>query len=290
MAKTMCFVVAGDETWASSRMRGYWPAEALGAWVVTWKDVHATQELPEADAYVFQKTGAPELIDHLIGLGKQVWWDVCDPSWWFQPGPSQEIAERVTGIVASSHNLANDCAEWSGRKVYTIPDCLKPDHFPRQRVHVDASPVRLIWFGLSPNRIALHAAAANLERLRANGYAIELTICDNEPDKPMRALETACPVYYRRWSLAEENETLTAHDIALLPPYPGPWGQVKSNNKKLTAAMCGLPVATGECYDGLRGLVARADTRRDAAASGRGEALGFTIDRAAREWRKLVDL
>lgn len=288
--RSMCFVVAGDVTWASSRMRGYWPAEALGAEVVTWKQVHETQELPDVDVYVFQKAAAPPLIDHLLEMGKAVWWDVCDPAWWFQPGPSAEIAKRVTGIVASSHNLANDCAEWAGRKVHTIPDCLKPDHFPLQRVHAETTPVRLIWFGLSPNRVALHAAAANLERLRANGHAVELTICDNEPDVPMAALEKACPVYYRRWSLAEENATLAAHDIALLPPYPGPWGKVKSNNKSLTAAMCGLPVTTGECYDGLAGLVASADVRRDTAAIGRREAMNFTIDRAAAEWRKVAGL
>jgi hypothetical protein len=286
----ICFIAAGDETWASSRMRAYWPARALGGEVTTWKEVHATQTVPEADAYVFHNIAVPELVDLLLEQGKQVWWDVCDPSWWTQPAASKVIADMVTGIVASSHELANDCTEWSGRKVHTIPDCLIPEHFPLMREHSDVSPVRLIWFGISPNRIALHAAAMNLMRLKANGYDIELTIFDNQPDLPMAALEGVYPITYLRWALEDENAVLASHDIALLPPYPGPWGKVKSNNKKLTAAMCGLPTSPGECYRGLAGLVASYETRRDVAAIDRREAMSFTIDRAAREWQKLTEL
>ena len=40
---------------------------------------------------------------------------------------------------------------------------------------------------------------------------------------------------------------------------------VKSNNKKLTAAACGLPVVSGELYEPLVELVGNASTRADIA-------------------------
>lgn len=286
----VCFVTVGNEEFASSRMRGYWIARQIGAAVVSWDEMEKGEALPDSDIYIFQKRVIPELIGYLHSLGKQVWWDVCDPLWWFQPDLSKEIAGMVDGIVASNHGLANDCAEWSGRKVHSIPDCLDMAHFTVQREHTETTPVRLIWYGIAANRMALHAAAVNLARLVQNGYKIELTIFDDVPGRPADEVEGMCRVYYKPWRLADENETLAAHDIALLPPYPGPWGQVKSNNKRLTAHACGLPVTTGECYGGLAGLVADASIRRDQAAIGKELLANFTIDRAAGDWQRLLGL
>lgn len=290
MDKTVCFVTFGDIEFASSRMRGYWPARALGANVVTWEQLEKEEVIPDADIYIFQKRATPELIDHLQSLGKRVYWDVCDPVWWFQPEPSKEIAAKVDGIVASNPDLAFDCMEWSGRQVDVIADCLDMTHFPKRREHGDVTPVRLIWYGIAANRIALHAASANLFRLTKNGYRIELTIFDDLPGQPAHEVEGTCPVYYRRWSMKDENETLAAHDIALLPPYPGPWGKVKSNNKRLTAAASGLPVTTGECYGNVASLVADWTLRQDEAGINRELLANFPIERAANEWRKVLGL
>jgi hypothetical protein len=100
------------------------------------------------------------------------------------------------------------------------------------------------------NRMAIWGAVPNLERLVASGYPIELTVCDDRPDVEWQITQ-AFPMYNVRWSLEKENQILSNHDIALLPPYPGPWGQVKSNNKKLTAYACGLPAVSGFDYDEL---------------------------------------
>ena len=256
----VCFIAAGDYSWGSSRMRCYWPAKYMDNAVV----VQAGQPIPQADAYIWQKT-----IDHnFVKATPQAkhWFDACDPSWWWQPKEFSAIIGMVDGVACSSKALSIDLRDsmtWPIDReipIVTISDRLDPDHFTKQRQHREVDPVRLIWFGVSVNRVALFAALANLERLKANGYNVELTIFDNEPQANWQHLTTV-PIYHKLWSVDTEVETLASHDIALLPPYPGAWGRVKSNNKKLTAWACGLPIADGIKYDELRRLVVEPNRR-----------------------------
>ena len=291
MAKVI-FIPAGDIANAGSRMRCYWPARHMPeARVVSWDEVRESGLPDDADAYVFQKLVDVSLMRALIGAGKLVFWDVCDPAWWWSAAEAREADEWATAVVASNVMLEKDYQAWALRPsgTHTISDRLDLAHFDRVKQHHAADPVRLIWFGAAQNRAALYAAHANLSRLQANGLRIALTICDDHPERPFYDIEGAFPVYYTRWSLAGEVETLTAHDIALLPLYPGPWGTVKSINKRLTAWACGLPTATGEGYETLRGLVTDAGYRRNEGAAGRREVEKYwQAERSADEWQALV--
>lgn len=288
----ICFVTAGPIEWASSRMRAFWVAEALrerGHEVEVIEFGKATLNgLGVRDAYVWQKTVN---VEHIKYLGGRHYWDVCDPSWWWQPNECREIARHMTGVVCSSKALEEDFIEWARqhetrdrRRVHTIPDRLKLSHFHTQRQHSDVSPVRLIWFGVAANRVALWGARANLERLVANGYKIELTIFDDRPDVRFN-FSDAFPIYHVLWSLEKEVEVLAAHDVALLPPYPGPWGGVKSNNKMLTAWACGLPVSFGE-YSILAYLM-ESSQRREGAKPLRA-VREHNVAQSAIEWEALL--
>ena len=284
------FIPAGDLTNAGSRMRAYWPARHLPeAAVVTWEEIRGG-EMPEADAYVFQKLVDVTLMRSLRDGGARVFWDVCDPAWWFNPTDAREAAEVADGVVASSWPLAKDFEEWSGLKAHMIPDRLDLGHFTHQREQRETRPVRFIWFGSAQNRIALYAAGANLARLRANGHEVALTVFDNEPGTSLPALEAELPVFYTRWALEREAETLAAHDIALLPRYPGPWGQVKSRNRTFTAWAAGLPVTEGTDYRSLRSLVTDEQRRREEAAEGRGIVRQYySSEQSAAEWQGLIE-
>jgi hypothetical protein len=239
---TVCFVTNGPIEWASARYRAYWVAEQMDdAAVVEGKKV---VQLPEADNYVFAKSINVAAVEELKRQGKRVFWDVCDPMHWFSPQSARRMCELADGVVASNEGLANDLSEWAGRDVITIPDRLKVEHYNRQRQHEGVDPVRFIWFGSAQNRETLLPAYIVLERLAANGYNVELTVMDDKPNLDMR-YGPSCPVYMTKWALRNEVETLANHDIAILPPYPGEWGDVKSNNKHLTAWACGLPVVDG---------------------------------------------
>ena len=287
---SICFIPAGDMTNAGSRMRAYWPAQFIsGAAVTTWDEIRAGQ-LPRADAYVFQKLVDVTLMCRLRDSGAIVVWDVCDPAWWFNPTDAREAAGVAHAVVASSWPLADNFAEWSGLSTRCIPDRVLLAHFPRQALHGDRTPVRLIWFGASQNRIALYAAAANLSRLRANGCDVTLTIFDDAPHVPVGYLESDMPIHYVRWALHQENEVLAAHDIALLPPYPGPWGAVKSNNKAITAMAAGLPVTDGTCYQELWRFVTSPSTRAENGRAGRilVEEL-YNVEQSAADWTALIE-
>lgn len=282
----VCFIAGGNMTNAGARLRAYWPAQFIpGAAVVTWADAP-----PPAAVYVFQKLVDLPLMTRLLAGGALCFWDVCDPAWWFNPSEVREVLALATGVVASSEALAADLRNFAGGgvRVHCIADRVLLSHYAPQATHGDRTPVRFIWFGAGQNRMALYAAHANLQRLQANGYDIALTICDNAPNAPMD-IEGDYPVYYTRWTLETEAATLAAHDIALLPPYPGPWGKVKSDNKRLVAGACNLPVTTGRDYEEMELLVADPSYRATAADIDHRyvERVG-RVEQSAAEWQALI--
>lgn|SRR5574341_830 len=289
---SVLFVVAGPIHFGSSRMRAWWPARHMADTEVTHFDdlrknfVGACQTVQNTEKVIWQKW-----VDvNLITASPQAshWWDICDPMWWFSPQQVKEFLPFIAGVVVSSQALAEDFRKWSGRGCHVIPDRLELSHFPKQRQHADASPVRFVWFGMSLNRVSLAAAWANLERLAANGHAIALTIYDDRPQEELRWGDSF-PVYHARWSLDHENEVLASHDIALLPPYPGSWGKVKSNNKAMTAWASGLPATTGECYEELEQLVVDGYERgRQAAAGLETVRRDYRVQQSADEWQMLL--
>ena len=78
--------------------------------------------------------------------------------------------------------------------------------------------------------------------------------------------------------------------MALLPPFPGDWGKVKSDNKMLTAWACGLPISTGEYYE-LRNLLLEPELREAAKNNNNQLALAsdFDVKHSAGEWRVLTN-
>ena len=174
-----CFVVYGPITFASSRLRAYWPAEHLEGAVVCDYATITTDRRPDADVYVFLKHGRPQAQADLLAAGKQVWWDACDPMWWFSPNEVRQIIAHVTGVTTSTAALASDFRQFSGMQAHVIPDRLKLEHYPMQREHGPQSPVRFVWYGIGVNRHSLLGAWANLCRLAANGYNVSLTLMDD---------------------------------------------------------------------------------------------------------------
>jgi len=285
------FITMGNETWASSRYRCYWPAQHMqNTDVMQWKQGEAIPD--DYDVYIWQKMADLAIVDKIWQDGKQQFWDLCDPVHWWQPEQARYIADRCKEVVCSSQALADDFGDWYGARVSCIPDRFDLSHYTGGRVeHEHADPVRFIWYGIANNRIALLSALANLERLSANGINMALTICDDRPDYLITWTE-AFPIYYTRWSLQTEIKTIAAHDIAILPDYPGPWGRVKSGNKRTTALLCGIPWHDGQDYADLYELAVSAQLRTDRTNDGLERAMqngSCNVRFSASEWEALIN-
>ena len=282
------FITPGPIEWASSRMRAHWVAEHLSADVIEYDDIkkHADR-LSDYKAVVFIKTNNARLAQHLRNNNITVWWDICDPVHWFSPIEAKAMTESVDGIVASNHGLADDFSAWSGKETRVIADRLKISHFtPRERISTDR-PVRFIWYGAYQNRFSLMAAFVYLERLTANGIDITLTICDDRPDQLWEY--DKFPIFHIGWDLSQESRIITAHDIAVLPPYPGAWGRVKSQNKFITASACGVVPTECQEWGELHRLATRPDYRRDVAIDGLEWVRDhYDVRQSAQEWKDLL--
>jgi hypothetical protein len=298
--KRILFITSGPEAWASARMRAFWPAAHMeGSLALPFDQANS---LPDEygmgfDAFVFQKVlPTREGVELAHEQGKKVFWDVCDPLWWWSPNEVAEGVQGVDGIVCSSDNLMKDWYAFAFERgiqahFACIPDRLELTHFPSdplRKIYQAGAPVKLIWYGIAANRVALVGVLPYLERLAAEGLQIELTICDECPNWSYID-GAAFAVKNEAWNLNTEAATICRHDIALLPPYPGPWGHVKSNNKALTAYACGLPVVTGHDYTALVDLVKSQEARQIAAK--RGWELvqrEYRVEQSAEQWQELV--
>ncbi len=286
------FIASGPVSWASARIRCFWVAPYLNADVV---DIDAITEIPSGyDVYIFQKAATCEYVKQARGYGKVIL-DLCDPVHWFSPKEVIQLLPHIDGITASSEALAVDIQEWLQRygdykPVTCIPDRMNMDHYPIHRTHSDVHPVRFVWYGMAYNRVGLFEAHYTLCRLAAEGYQFELTIFDNAPGTKFID-DNTYPIYYVPWDLETENQVIAAHDIAILPNYPGEWGKVKSNNRTLTAIACGVPVVTSNLIDYyyIRSLILRVEERRKLLAEQTVEyADYFDMQQSADEWLDFI--
>ena len=283
------FLTVGDRNWASSRMRSYWTADIM-------PEADVMQFSPDSvipddyDVYVWMKTADTVTMRRHAALGKLSFVETCDPNWWFQPNQIREIVDIVTAVVGANQPSLDDLLKWYGtdKRAYVIPDRLNLDHFPIVRQHDNVDPVRLIWYGVANNRVAMFGIIPVLERLAANGVKFEFTICDNAPNAQFIQTDKF-QVYNTQWALDTENATIAAHDIAVLPPYPGPWGPLKTNNKVLTAWACGLPAVDGHDYYQLYDLCTRANRRGYHAHKAYDTLVSeYTTDKTVDDWRRII--
>src|SRR5512139_991632 len=107
------FLTMGEQDWASSRYRCYWPARYMRDAVVhKWvKDGPIPEDY---DVYIWQKVASLEIVDQIHKDGKLQFWDLCDPVHWWQPKEAKYIADRCNGVVCSSQALTDDWSKWYG--------------------------------------------------------------------------------------------------------------------------------------------------------------------------------
>lgn len=245
-----CFVAFGPVEHASARYRVYGPVEyAPWAMMLPWADVQAEYDAllegePPASVLVWPKwhdEHAARLAGAWKAKGAKLVWDLCDPVWLLS-GKAEAFLPLADELVASATALADAASAWSGRAcVWTIPDRMDPAFHPTVRRHRETTEPVLLWFGQRWNRLpGLASALLGLQFLAARGARFRLRILDD--GEPGGVSIDGVTTEYHRWKLDTFHEELLAADVALCPLYAGPWGRLKSDNKRASAYWAGLPV------------------------------------------------
>ncbi len=261
VGKRVHFLTTASRKVASARFRAWWIAEAWASADVTCGGLDHPG-LATADVVVLSS-----LIGHTGKFTSHVpvIWDLTDPIWCYTGDAEFErIAKASAAITVSSQGLADELLANFGHYSTVIPDRLFFQ--ARSRVHEHRVDPVLIWFGYGFNRYpAFSGVAPLLQRLLKNGVRFRLRIVDDQPHLPLYEADRyglAKVTEQLPWSEAAMHDRLCEADVALLPPFPGWVGRMKSTNRWLTAAWAGLPVVDGGNYEELRALLTDADARR----------------------------
>lgn len=279
------FLAHGNENWPSSRIR---------AWDVAnnWEDATCYLyqdakhlDLDDYENIVLQKIFDPEAL--ALSKSHNVYLDVCDPDWWDR-GIKKNIEEclpHIKGVVTSSEGLAVDFMRTFGGLATWIDDRLVPEI--KVREHQKIEYPTLVWFGMAGNRApCLHPIGLTLNRLLNDGIKFRLLIIDNEPETKYIDVPWC---FHQAWKRDTIHATLCNCDVALLPTLPGPWGQMKSENKYATAWWAGLPVSDGLDYFELKDLLTNPYLRVKISAAGRMRAeLRHNVKTSVEQWKELI--
>lgn len=271
MTTKIAILTNGGREWSSSRFRGFWLADVNPVRFKAFGPGDILDGIDDCEVVVFQKRHADVDIaraQRYKAEGRTVIYDITEPMWWWDPREVMEMIRLADAVTTSSEALSEAVLENPDAKmVVTIPDRMLPSFHPTVAQHGERERVRLVWFGATQNRVTLTGALPLLSFI-SHRFPIELRIIDGAPQvkldnvvDPERTKVTHIP-----WALETFHANLIACDIALLPPYPGPWGLMKNNNRQVTAWWAGLPAISGFDLGELTHFVTSAEAR---AAAGR---------------------
>lgn len=292
------FLARADRWKASSRIRAWQVVDAWNHPDVTcsqWKKLEDIEQV-EADVVVLQKikpsfTGDKILERLKARTGCRVYWDMSDPEWCTRGDVFfQRVATHVDEFVMSTTGLQVALEADHGITSVVIED--RFPYTPNQKVHAPTDIPIVVWFGLFPNRdVSIAAVYQTILRLYSNDHIFILKIIDDQPDIILPDAERHIRkfVTYTKWHLDTFEQELLEGDVALLPPFPGEWGKMKSWNKQLTAAWAGLPTCDGQNYTVLKQLLTdweyRAERGRFARAWAEREG---NVIQSVQQWKDLL--
>jgi hypothetical protein len=295
------FLAGEDASWAGSRYRA-WNLEPFlpGSTVVRW-GYDVRPDYYGYDAVIFQKPYGQQtpqrmaaflsLGEYLVQAGTKIYWDLCDPIWWWNDARwIEDFLSLCRGVVVSNEGLATDFRKSFGVKPVVIPD--RMPYRKEMRIHAERERPVMVWYGYASNRgPSLTGITLCLSRLVFEGIPHIFRIIDDYP-KAMAwedGRAWSANVEYGKWDERRFASDLCGCDIAIIPPYPHPWGSMKSENKTAEAYWSGLPVSDGTDYYRLRDLLLKWRMRADEGQRNRSIAEErFDVQQSAAQWTQLL--
>ena len=283
----------GPRAWASSRIRGWWLHDAAPLRIHAYGPGDPMPQIDECETVVFQKRQADIDIERALRYkaeGRTVIYDLTDPMWWWYPEQVRAMFRAADCVTVSSPGLleAVKAAPEVKRAVY-IADRMLASHHPTLAQHEEKDKTVLVWFGSSSNRIGLEGYLELLGYV-AHLKPIELRIIDDAPQAQIRVSGMDhFTITHVPWTLETFHAQMTACDIAFIPQFPGPWGLMKSNNREVTAAWCGLPYVDGFDLGVMADLIDHPEKRREIAIVNRARVVEtYETEQSVQELEALV--
>lgn len=269
--RRLVWMVLGDETKASSRVRAYWLERPLAergfssTFLVTDSKASICRALLKslrADAVILQKQYSRwhlAVARLLRWAGKPVFFDLDDtPSWSSQPRTirrAEAMMALASGVFAGCENLAEYAASFS-HQVRLVPSCIQLDEYPYPPTRSTVSEhLTLGWIGNGatygsdfvkvmeqPLRDLASHAPFKLRIVGTLGNPVFERVFSNVPGLRLELVETI------DWG--ERHATCTALDgvdIGLYPLLDNEPNKFKCGFKGLEYMALGVPVVATDC-------------------------------------------
>lgn len=205
-----------------------------------WKGSELFTSGREYDTVIYQKAYWKEHARNFKGTKIL---DICDPDW-LGGDHVREMSDLVDGITCPTQEMA-DFMKQFGKPVRVIKDRHDIEEFKENKIHRGNAKM-VLWFGYAQNFHALSDARV-LQHLIRLGLKIKyisntkVSLADDENEINFHGQEKF--VKYDNENPTKNNWEMIEADFALLPRSIKVYHRFKSDNRKSTCWLLGLPVA-----------------------------------------------
>lgn len=169
--------------------------------------------------------------------------DTCDPDWFtIVDLYIKETLDSVDAVTVPTESLQKLVQQMTDKKVHIVPDRFNIDEFPQPKKHTQPA-TKVVWFGYAHNSELMNYVIPSLENRKLDLLVISnsdpmLWKYANKPEDYRRRYTYRKYVHNTVYSILQEA------DICVLPVGNRPQDVYKSNNREITANLCGLPVVS----------------------------------------------
>lgn len=248
-----------------------------------WPEAELYKYGEKPDALIFQKVYCTQ--DHKFPKfydGGLKILDICDPDW-LDGILIKETVDAMDAVVAPTQPIIDFIKQLTHKPVKIIKDRFDLAEFPKPKIH-EGKLKKVVWFGYMHNAEVLKTAILSL----ANRNLQLIVISDQDPQSWHWANTDEYRNMYTFYKYNQKNlyAQLQEADVCILPKGWRPRDKFKSENKKVIAQLCGLPVAhTAEELDKL--VTAESRNKLSEAVYTKVKA-DYDVKKSVAEYKKLI--
>lgn len=207
----------------SSKIRGKYLAKY-------WDEAELFKSGRKYDTVIYQKV---YWIDHAKQFKGLKILDICDPDW-LAHEPVAEMMQYVDAVTCPTENMANFMKQF-GKPVRIIQDRHDLDEF-KENKQARKDCKMALWFGYSHNFHTMKNVGCHLARLGLSLKIVSNSFIQYDEECKEKFIKYSDDPVKNNWEFLEA-------DLAILPKSVRLQDRFKSNNRKTTCWLIGLPVA-----------------------------------------------